>query len=145
ADVRGTEIRTNKLDQIIIPKLEFRDATVAEALDFLKQKSRELDPAPDPSKRGVNIVPEFDTSPSSTSVADAAALAVPGLETAPVAAVAQPPTGPASPADARITLSLKDVPLREALNYVTNLANLKTKETDDGMKIVPLTENTEAL
>ena len=45
-------IISHKLDTIILPRVEFRDATIREAIDFLKKKSVELDPA----KEGVNIV-----------------------------------------------------------------------------------------
>lgn len=41
-----------KAGEIIIPRVQFRDATVAEAVDFLKVKSKELDK----DKHGVNIV-----------------------------------------------------------------------------------------
>ena len=47
----------NKLNHIIIPKIEFREATVREAIDFLKKKSVELDTTEtDPARKGVNIV-----------------------------------------------------------------------------------------
>ncbi len=61
-DVRHTEYITSKLNRIIIPKIEFRDATVREAVDFLKEKSRDLDTQePDPTRRGVNIVLQLDS------------------------------------------------------------------------------------
>lgn len=76
-----------KAEKIIIPRMELRDAKLEEALDFLRVKSKELDP----DKQGVNII------------------------------LANP-----TPArDARITLSLINVPLTEALRYVTELAGLK--------------------
>jgi hypothetical protein len=37
---------------IILPKVQFREATLAEAVEFLRIKSRELDP----EKRGLNIL-----------------------------------------------------------------------------------------
>lgn len=39
-------------DQIIFPTVQFRDATLAEAAEYFRVKSRDLDPA----KQGVNIV-----------------------------------------------------------------------------------------
>jgi len=63
-NVRNTEAIQNKLNHIIIPKIEFRDATVREAVDFLKQKSHELDTQEtDPTHRGVNIVLKLETTP----------------------------------------------------------------------------------
>lgn len=43
---------TRKAKEIIIPKVEFRDATVREALDFIRRKALEIDP----QKQGVNIL-----------------------------------------------------------------------------------------
>jgi beta-lactamase regulating signal transducer with metallopeptidase domain len=73
---------------LILPRFEFRDATVAECLDYLRRKSRELDAA---GNRGVNfvLVPRTDGS------------------------------------DPRISLSLQDIPLDEALKYVATLARLE--------------------
>lgn len=44
-----------KLDRIIIPRVNFRDALVESALDFLRDETRRLDP----EKKGVNIVPNI--------------------------------------------------------------------------------------
>ena len=43
-DVGGMSKIQGKLERIIIPKLEFKEATIAEALSFLRKKSVELDP-----------------------------------------------------------------------------------------------------
>lgn len=52
-----------KLSQIIIPSIEFAGTPLADALEFLKARSQELDLAePDPSKRGVNIVVSSSTA-----------------------------------------------------------------------------------
>src|SRR5205807_7586344 len=127
------------------------DATVREAIDFLKQKSRELDTTEkDPTRRGVNIVLQLETpaaapaaapgttpeggipgaapvAPGEPGAPGAAAPAIPGLEATPAVPGAAP-TGPAiNPADARITLSLTNIPLMEALRYITSLAGLKIK------------------
>jgi general secretion pathway protein D len=135
----------NKLNRIIIPKIEFRDATVREAIDFLKQKSRELDvQEPDPTRRGVNIVLKLETSASySTSAVAPAAAAIPGIESTPAGAA---PAAPAvNPSDVRITLSLSNIPLMEALRYITNLAGLKVKIDPYAVAIVPLSEPTDVL
>ena len=53
-DTRGTSLINRKLDEIIIPRVDFRDATIREALDFLKQRSVALDTTDqDPSRRGI--------------------------------------------------------------------------------------------
>jgi general secretion pathway protein D len=55
--VRGTQFISNKLDSIEIPRINFTDASIREALDFLQKRSVELDDTEtDPTKKGVNIV-----------------------------------------------------------------------------------------
>src|SRR6516164_6773312 len=51
-ELRGTAQMTNRLNSIIIPHIEFRDTTIREAIDFLREQAAENDP----SGRGVNIV-----------------------------------------------------------------------------------------
>jgi general secretion pathway protein D len=113
-DTRGTSLINRKLDEIIIPRVDFRDATIREALDFLKQRAVALDSTePDPSRRGVNIV-----------------LKVP----------ADSPE-----AEARITLSLNEIPLRAAIDYVAKAANLKLKIEPYAVAVVPQSEPTDIL
>jgi general secretion pathway protein D len=113
-DTRGTSLINRKLDEIIIPRVDFRDATIREALDFLKQRSVALDTTDqDPTRRGINIV-----------------LKVP---------VDSPE------ADARITLSLNDIPLRAAIDYVAKAANLKLKVEPYAVAVVPQSEPTDIL
>ena len=50
--MRGTAQMTNRLNSIIIPHIEFRDTTIREAIDFLREQAAENDP----SGQGVNIV-----------------------------------------------------------------------------------------
>jgi len=108
-DVRHTEYITQKLNRIIIPKIEFKDATIREAVDFLKEKSRDLDTQePDPTRRGVNIVLQLESGGDAAAPEAPAAIpgvpapgAIPGLEPAPAAAAAPgiaPAAGAAAPA-----------------------------------------------
>jgi general secretion pathway protein D len=157
-DVRHTEYITNKLNRIIIPKIEFRDATVREAVDFLKQKSVQLDTEePDPTRRGINIVLQLDTTGDMSAAPEAAPApaapatpSIPGLEATPAAgalpAAAPAPAVAASNAgEAHITLSLSNIPLIEALKYICNLANLKLKIDPYAVEIVPPSVNTDEL
>ena len=50
--MRGTAQMTNKMNSIIIPHIEFRDTTIREAIDFLREQAAENDP----TGQGVNIV-----------------------------------------------------------------------------------------
>jgi general secretion pathway protein D len=131
--IRNTEAIQNLLNSIIIPKIEFREATVREAVDFLKQKSKELDP----NKKGVNIVLKLEGTPGSSAPAPE----VPGTAAAPTT-----PSAPSvNPTDARITLSLTNIPLSEALRYITSLAGLKVKIDQYAVTVVPLSEITDTL
>jgi general secretion pathway protein D len=91
---RGTQSLNRKLDEIIIPRLNFTDATVREAIEYLRDVSSQQDRDPaDAGERGVNIVLKLDSAAASQT----------------------------------ITIDLADIPLREALDYITRLANLKVK------------------
>jgi len=147
----STAYITNKLNSIIIPKVEFKDATVREAIDFLKTKARELDKETDPAKRGVNIVLQLESPAGSLPSAIPAGLptegsapAIPGTEAAATPAVpaTTPTTSAASaidPSAARITLSLNNVPLAEVLRYISTLAGLKLKIDPYAVAVVPIT------
>ena len=127
--VRGTEATMAKLNRIIIPRIDLRDTTVREAVEFLKQRSRELDTSTDDpqAKRGVNIVLKLRPTQ-------------PDLSAPPAEGPTPPPVG--GTADTRVTLSLTNVPVIEALRYLTELAGLKYKIEPYAVSIVPLTENT---
>lgn len=49
--VAGESVQ-NKLDKLIINRVEMKDVTIGEAVDYLRKTSRELDP----EKSGVNFV-----------------------------------------------------------------------------------------
>lgn len=55
---RDSTVLEAKLESIIIPKVEFKDAPLSEALSFLQQMSMELDTETDPNKRGINLMLE---------------------------------------------------------------------------------------
>jgi general secretion pathway protein D len=135
--IRGTEATMAKLNRIIIPRIDLRDATVREAVEFLKQRSRELDTSTEEQeKRGVNIF---------LKLAAPAPVPAPDLSAAPPieGSTALPPVG--GSADTKVTLSLTNVPLIEALRYLTELAGLKYKIEPYAVSIVPITENTTEL
>jgi general secretion pathway protein D len=131
--IRGTEAIVAKLNRIVIPKIDLQDVSVREAVEFLQQRSKDLDTSADgQGKKGVNIVLKLDSFPQ-------AAPAVPGdPNAAPVEATA--PTG--GNANTKVTLALTNVPLIEALRYLTELSGLKYKIDPFAVSIVPLSENT---
>src|SRR4029077_6966454 len=159
-DVRGTAQMTNKMNSIIIPHIEFRDTTMPEAIDFLREQAAENDP----TGQGVNIVlrlvplgqvaqPSVPMLPPPTG----AGTPVPTLpaQAPPAGAPAQgAPGGPpgvppvpvvSGPAGARITVTLGNISLCEALRYVANQAGLKVKVEPYAIAVVPLTEQSNDL
>src|SRR5919108_824610 len=118
-ELRGTASMTNKLNSIIIPHVEFRDTSIREAIEFLREQAAENDP----SEQGVNIVlrlvPLGQIAPPSIPVAPPTATGTPvagAPAQAPPAGVAASPRGSPSaaavrgpvsgPAGARITVTL---------------------------------------
>ena len=134
----NTEAISAKLNRIIIPKIDLQDTTIREAVEFLKQRSRDLDTTTDDPKlkKGVNIVLKL-ANPAAVTEAPADPAAVPAPGTVG--------TSPEVSAETRITLSLTNVPLIEALRYLTELSGLKYKVEPFAVSIVPLTENTDEL
>jgi general secretion pathway protein D len=148
-DDNNTASINRKLSAIIIPNIEFRQTTIRDAIEFLRQEARRLDTTTEnPEERGVNIFLKLPAGGGGRAAAPAPAApvdptAIPGLD-APVAAPAQSFVGGAS-ADTRITLTLSRIPLLEALRYVASQAGLKVKVEPYAVSIVPLTEVTDAL
>jgi len=156
-DITGTARITNKLNSIIIPKIEFRDASVREAIEFIRQQAAANDPGTD-GRKGVDIVLRLNTvgttttSTSTTTVISPVTPTTNGLPDAgapppaavpPVATVAPAPvaTVPSiSPSEARITITLNEIPLGEALRYIASQAGLKVKVEPYAVSIIPLSE-----
>lgn len=115
---RGTQSINRKLDEIEIPRLSFVDATVREAIEKLQQRSVEADRQ---RRRELGIADDGDLGVNIVIKLDAAA---------------QSQT---------ITLDLANIPLREALDYIVKLANLKFKVDPYAVLVVPQSEPTDAL
>src|SRR5436853_7568513 len=82
-ELGGTAAMTNKLNSIIIPHIEFRDATIREAIDVLREQAAENDTGPE-GQRGVNIV---------LRLVPIGQIAPPSMPVQPIA----PPTGTGTP------------------------------------------------
>ncbi len=122
-----------KLANIIIPSIEFRSTTLEDAVEFLRQESRRLDPDPDPQSRGLNIVLRLPAGMPTSQTRSTVSSQDP-LSNTPV-----PSTRP------RITLTMNRIPLLEALKYVAIQAGLKVKIDPYAVSLVPTAENTDAL
>ncbi len=135
----------NKLNTIIIPRVEFRDATLREAVNFLREQAVENDPATE-GERGINIVlppsvlVQRPPPPAGASPAPAGAAAAPG--TAPAGTPLVGAGQAVAPAAERgsITIELNHIPLGEALRYIANQAGLKVKVEPYAVSLVPRTE-----
>src|SRR5438309_3593444 len=169
-DVAGTALVSRKLNSIIIPHIEFRDATIREAIEVLREQAAENDTGPE-GQKGVNIVlrlvPLGQIAPSSMPVqlpalpegtaSPTPAGGAPPLTSAPAPAAGTAP-GQAGPpgavpvvapvsgaAGARITVTLDNIPLGEALRYIANQAALKVKVEPYAVAIIPLSEQSNDL
>src|SRR6266542_716911 len=159
----GTAQINNKLNSIIIPRIEFRDATIREAIDFLREQSEENDTS-GTGKRGVDIVlrmvplgqvaaPPPPVAPAGSPVpAGTAAPGAPAAAGAPAGGTT-PGTAPAGAArpvvpastEPRITITLNQIPLGEALRYIAAQAGLKVKVEPYAVSIIPISEQSNDL
>ncbi len=115
-DVKGTSSIARKLQTIKIPQLSLSDESVREAIEKLQAKAKALDTSEaDPAKKGINIVLKLDPAKESLD------------------------------GGTRISISLNDIPLGDALKYVASAANLKVKVEPYAVAIVPITEPVETL
>ena len=114
-----------KLKTFILPSVEFVDTPLRDALEFLQQRSVELDVnEPDITKKGINFVLR-GVSGGGGGAAVPPAGGGGGLGFDGAGAGGAGFSGGAG--EARITLRLSNVPLLEALRYTTELAQLKYK------------------
>jgi general secretion pathway protein D len=161
-DASNTARIRNKLDSIIIPRIEFRDASIREAIDFLRQQATANDPTTE-GRRGVDIVLRLrslgrsgEPAPVTATTTAGEAPALPAGENAPPAAAgvataapvvtpATPSLPPVNPGEARITLTLNQIPLGEALRYIASQAGLKVKVEPYAVLILPLSEQSNEL
>src|ERR1043166_369598 len=135
-DATGTARISHKLNTIIIPRIEFRDASVREAFEFLRQQAEENDPGAD-GRKGVDIVLRLNAPGAHVETIATSSTAAADNSAEPNESVA---AAPPLPADARITITLNQIPLGEAWRYIASQAGLKVKIEAYAVSIVPLSE-----
>ena len=149
-DDSGSTVAINaKLRRIVIPSIEFRQTTLRDAVEFLRQEARRLDP----EQTGVNIFLKLPAggaraavAPTNAPLAPTDAPPIPGIDNpASVAPVTATSSGPVATADSRISLSLNNIPLLESLRYVASQAGLKVRVEPYAVAIVPANEETATL
>lgn len=138
SDTDGVAYITEKLRRIIIPRIDFEDTSVEEAIEFLRQRSGELDTLElDPTRKGVNFVVR---RPRNVGLGGADAGAAGGLDAAE-AADGLPAGGGSDPGSLRIPeLRVRNVPLAIALKYICDATKLRYKVDDFAVTLVPQTE-----
>ena len=126
ADVTGALYLRRKLQQIVLPVVDFQDVSAEQAIDILRQRARELDTLElDPTKKGVNFV-VITSSNSGGATADVEASEF---------------GGPVASGTKNIdSLQLRNVPLEVALQQVCDQAGLRYKVEDYAVKVLPVTD-----
>lgn len=131
----GSQAILQKLKTIIIPRVDFEDTPIEDAIQFLRQRSIELDTSTSGS-RGINFV--INDSTSGGTPAPSASFDIgldDGLEEegAGVAAPALPDVK-----NRRIKeLKLNNVPMLEVLNFICQNTGLRTKIENVAVTILP--------
>lgn len=108
-----------KLDSIIIPKIALDQASLEEALDFLRLRASEHDTLEqDPARKGVNFTVNLgpQDSPAATKVRSA-----------------------------RFDLQLTNVPLSQILKYITDITHTSFTTDDFSVIITPVGASSDAL
>lgn len=126
-----------KLNSIVIDNVSLNDVTIREAVEILKQKSRQADTTTsDSKKKGVNIVLKIPAPPAPPAPGTEAEVPIPGSEPTASQTVSE---------TTRVSLDLKNIPLIEAVRYLTELVGLKHKVDPFAVSLIPASENTEEL
>ena len=135
----ASERLNEKMQKIIIPAVEFRQANINDVVNFLVEASI----AADLEKEGVNIILNLGQSGGGSAPAPAPAAAEPGLDDwgfggddfgAPMAA----PSGGGGSGVRDITLNLRRISMLDAIKYITEVAGLKYRIEDSAVMITPL-------
>jgi general secretion pathway protein D len=129
----GSIYISEKLRRIIIPRINFEDTTVEEAIDFLRQRSRELDNIElDPDRKGVNFVIRRPRSGEG------------GGDAGDLGGFGGLPIGQGNLGAVRIReLRLSNVPLAVALQYICDAAGLRYRVDDFAVTLVPAADTEE--
>lgn len=126
ASTSGVQYIQRKLNEIIIPSVDFDGVTVEEAIDDLRLFARELDRESDESRRGLNFV--LRSPVAVTSPTEGASSEVGNIGTRRIG-----------------QLSLTNVPLGKVLDYIRAEAQLKIKIDDFAITLSDANEDSEDL
>ncbi len=119
-----------KMEEIIIPEIQFRQANIHDVVDFLVRTSIDEDPEPDPAKRGVNIILNLGA-------------AIPGrspdrrIPDDPFAGITERRPAARPGDDITVTFTARYITLKQALEIITQVAGLKYHIEGNVVMIVP--------
>jgi len=132
---------TSKLQSIIIDKINFDKLDVGSVVQFLNEKSKELDP----DHVGINFVLNLNQQAPPASAANGAA--APADANAPAAggADAGTTTPPPGPIHRAVTIQLENVPLSDVLGYIIQQTNLQYSVDDYAVYLRPSIDEGQAL
>ncbi len=126
----GVQYLQQKLNNIIIPLVNFDNTTVEEALDFLRLRAREIDPEPDETRKGLNFIirkPSMASADAGSDGDDA------------LAADDDTSASGGNIGTLRIDeLKLRNVPLGTVLQYICDKTRLRYKLDEHSVILLPL-------
>ena len=130
-----------KMKNIVIPAVEFRQANITDVVNFLVEASI----AADPEKEGVNIILNLGQSGGGAFAAPAPAPAAPAEEGADAwgdlgvdTTFAEAPVSGGGGNIRDITLNLRRISMLDAIKYITEVAGLKYRIEDSAVIITPI-------
>ena len=127
---------TRKLQSIVIDKVNFDKLDIATVIQFLTQKSKELDP----DHVGINFVLRL-TSDAPTAPANAAT----PTGVAPGAAAPDATAAPAKQIRREVSITLENVPLADILGYIVQQTNLQYSVENYAVYLRPSIDEGETL
>ena len=134
-ETAGVAYITRKLSSINIPKIEFDDTNVEDAIDFLRLRAAEFDTTElDPAKKGINFVIRRPKVPLAGADAGIPATGTGAGDTLPL--------GGTNPGTLRVKeLRVRNIPLAVALKYICDQTKLRYKVDDFAVTLVPASES----
>lgn len=132
------DILKKRMEQMVIPEINFRQANITDVVNFLVEASQQADP----DKIGINIILNLNIpgTPATTPTAapDAGLGGIGGLET-PVDAGQGGLGASAGAANVpNITLNLRRQSLYNAIKYITEVAGLRFRLEENAVIITPI-------
>lgn len=140
AEGEGVAYINEKLKRIVIPEIEFDDTPLSQAIQFIREKSIELDDLePVPAKKGVNIIIRTGATGGGGAAPLGGGDGGLGFDAPADMGGGGLDLGGGGD-DPAISLKLTNVPLVEALRYTTELARLKFKVEPHAVVVIPISE-----